>query len=235
MILSRELDEKPCIAVFVDKSIDGYEIVEKILFRDRFAIQILCGVENQTNNPCFRSSTDLIIVCKDICRELYKQLKVFPRDILFILEDKNAWQEACTKYSINKVYDTIIKPFDCNELTRKIDGLLGIKSVLRDSNSIICYKDYLKLDCSKNRLFVNGILVDLTEFEMLLSQMLTENCEEYIQCKYVNFWLKSRGIDLAVSPNHLRTTVCRLKSKLLKKTGCELIKSRYGKGYQLTI
>lgn len=122
--------------------------------------------------------------------------------------------------------DYLPKPYLPQEYLLRIKRLSQYRRSVH--SNIIELNSYSKLDINKKQLRVNGILIKLTDNEVILLKALYES-------EFCDISRLQESLGDEFSEDGLRMMVSRLRKKLKDQSGHSLIKTERGKGYYLNL
>lgn len=187
---------------------------------------------NKAEELIFTSHFDLIVLdtknyngnCIDFCKKIKKETK---SKVIFLSSCSDIkTKEICFQ---NGGDDFLMKPFIPKELVLRINSLLGEYKL----NSKLEYRG-IQLDKDNQILSINNCAVPLSPTEYLVVEYMLGGNNEIYKTEKLTMYLSSVK-NKNISESALTVLIKRLRGKLNKGTGMELIKTRYGKGYYLGI
>lgn len=128
--------------------------------------------------------------------------------------------------------DFVTKPFEPEILAAKVQALLRRTYAFREQTSVMEYKGML-LDLSGTALLVDGKRLELTKNEFRILQLLFEKAGQTVSRESIMKRLWDN--DCFVDDNTLTVNMTRLRKKLETLERGELIQTRKGMGYCLTL
>ncbi|MCK9369090.1 response regulator transcription factor [Candidatus Dojkabacteria bacterium] len=161
------------------------------------------------------------------CFEACKYIKSNTNSKLILISHKNDidLKEKCFKAGCD---DFLSKPFLPKEMIIRINKLVGVY----DAEEKIECKGLL-LNKSKKSLTVHNSTILLSPSEYLIVEYMLSNNEMHQTPKLATYL--SAQNEKKMTHGALAVLIKRLRYKLNKGTGMEIIKNRYGKGYYLGI
>lgn len=159
----------------------------------------------------------------DLCKTL-KTGNIGPKVIILTSRSEISTRIKSFEYGAD---DYLAKPFYPEELLIRVEKLLGL---LDDDSTEIVYKN-LKLITTLRSLYIGKIQIKLTSREFLILECLMSNPQSGTT-KQLQKYLSSHTI-YKLDINALRVSIKRLRDKLQKESGQEIIKSRFGWGYYI--
>jgi DNA-binding response OmpR family regulator len=159
----------------------------------------------------------------EVCRYIKKNTS---SKVIFISKhDDIDTKERCFESGAD---DFLKKPFFPKELMIRINKLLG---VYNKKEKIECKG--LTLNKTDKTLSINNNCVILSNSEYLIIEYMLTNNEIHQTNNLIKYISSEKEKEISVSA--LTVLIKRLRTKLNKGTGMELIKNRYGRGYYLGI
>ncbi len=120
--------------------------------------------------------------------------------------------------------DYLTKPFDLDELYARIRMLLR-RVTEHDQNILQC--GAISFDCNAREIFQDDKLVELTETELAIMELLIRNSEHYVSTARLEDSIYSWGKE--IESNTVQVYISRLR----KRFGNELIETKRGIGYRI--
>lgn len=130
--------------------------------------------------------------------------------------------------------DYMVKPFEIRELYARIKAILLRKPIThskKEESNILEYQD-LTINKNTNRVFRNGIEIDLTPKEFKLLSFLMSNTERILTREEIaeNVW----GNHFDTGTNYIDVYIAYLRKKIDKNFEEKLIHTRPGVGFIFT-
>lgn len=130
--------------------------------------------------------------------------------------------------------DYMVKPFEIRELYARIKAILLRKPIAHSKNeesNILKYQD-LTINKNTNRVFRNGIEIDLTPKEFKLLSFLMSNTERILTREEIaeNVW----GNHFDTGTNYIDVYIAYLRKKIDKNFDEKLIHTKPGVGFIFT-
>lgn len=130
--------------------------------------------------------------------------------------------------------DYMVKPFEIRELYARIKAILLRKPIVhskKEESNILEYQD-LTINKNTNRVFRNGIEIDLTPKEFKLLSFLMSNTERVLTREEIaeNVW----GNHFDTGTNYIDVYIAYLRKKIDKNFEEKLIHTRPGIGFIFT-
>lgn len=130
--------------------------------------------------------------------------------------------------------DYMVKPFEIRELYARIKAILLRKPIAhskKEESNILEYQD-LTINKNTNRVFRNGIEIDLTPKEFKLLSFLMSNTERILTREEIaeNVW----GNHFDTGTNYIDVYIAYLRKKIDKNFDEKLIHTRPGVGFIFT-
>lgn len=131
-------------------------------------------------------------------------------------------------------HDYMVKPFEIRELYARIKAILLRKPIAhskKEESNILEYQD-LTINKNTNRVFRNGIEIDLTPKEFKLLSFLMSNTERILTREEIaeNVW----GNHFDTGTNYIDVYIAYLRKKIDKNFDEKLIHTKPGVGFIFT-
>lgn len=161
--------------------------------------------------------------------ELCRRIKLETNAKVLFLSKSNIIElkESCFESGAD---DFITIPFYPKELTIRTKKILDELSYKKE---ILNFQKGISLNIKNKTINIDDCIVNLSPSEFLICEYMF-NHNGYQKPEYLKNYIKAKK-DKDLSINSLIVLVKRLRDKIEKNTGREVIKTRYGVGYYISI
>lgn len=166
--------------------------------------------------------------------ELSKQMRAaYPRIPIIMLTALGSIDEKISGFDAG-ADDYMVKPFEIRELYARIKAILLRKPIAhskKEESNILEYQD-LTINKNTNRVFRNGIEIELTPKEFKLLSFLMSNTERILTREEIaeNVW----GNHFDTGTNYIDVYIAYLRKKIDKNFDEKLIHTKPGVGFIFT-
>lgn len=217
--------------ILVEKDRTVISSIKSVLSTSQFQIQCCYRTDEVVDLLSSQYCTLLIIepaLAEGLSLRRLRKISL-NRNPMILVITKLVSLTARIKYFEEGCDDFMVKPFFPAEVKARVERLLTYRKVVTSDQNIILLSEFLFLDLSKQILFDEGVLINLTPMEAELLRILGF-AEDFVTYEALIYEL-SEIFEREVSLDCLRMLVLRLRKKLKNEMGRYVVETVKGKGY----